>query len=144
MPNRIKNFIEDAFLSLKNKFTSSKYVIKGKCKQCGKCCTCILFSNEKGYIKNEEDFKILQKKHLIYNFFYPNGQVTGEGEEVEGAFMFKCKFLKNNKCSIYLIRPIFCRDYPAINKKFIEMGGTTLDECGFRFEPDKKFKDYLN
>ncbi len=141
--NKIKNFIEDIILTIKNKLTSSKYIVKGKCKQCGTCCTSILFSDEKGYIKTEEDFEKLKKKHLIYNFFYPNGKVQNEGEELEGAFLFKCKFLKNNRCSIYFIRPIFCRDYPAINPKFIEMGGKTLDNCGFYFEADKKFKDYL-
>ncbi len=85
----------------------------------------------------------MQKKHLIYRFFSPNGRVKGEGEELENAILFKCKHLKNNKCGIYLIRPLFCRDYPAVNKKFIELGGTTLDDCGFYFAPDKKFKEYL-
>ena len=142
--NKIKNFIEDKILEIKNKLTSSKYVVKGKCKQCGKCCSCILFSDENGYIKTDEAFKRLQKRHFIYKLFYKNGTVTNEGEELEGAYLFKCKLLKNNRCSIYLIRPIFCRDYPSINSKFIEMGGTTLDDCGFYFEPDKKFKDYIN
>ena len=141
--NKIKNFIEDIFLEIKNKFTSSKYVVKGKCKQCGQCCTCILFSNENGYVKDEETFKKMQKKHFIYKSFYPNGKVTNEGKELEGAILFKCKHLKNNKCGIYLFRPIFCRDYPAINPQFIQMGGVTLDNCGFYFEADKPFKSYL-
>ncbi len=110
---------------------------------CGECCKNILFSNECGYVKDDETFKEMQKKHLIYSFFSKNGIVQNEGEELEGAILFKCRFLKNNRCSIYFIRPIFCRDYPSINKKFIQMGGTTLDNCGFRFEPDKKFIEYL-
>ncbi len=110
---------------------------------CGQCCTCILFSDENGYIKTTEDFKKLQRKHLIYNFFTPNGNVSGEGKELEGAILFKCKHLKNNKCSIYFIRPFFCRDYPAINPKFIEMGGVTLDNCGYEFGVSKKFIEYL-
>lgn len=141
--NKFKNFIEDVFLTIKNKLTSSEYVVKGKCRQCGQCCTCILFSNENGYIKDEETFREMQKKHFIYRNFYPNGKVTNETEELEGAMLFKCKHLKNNKCGIYLIRPFFCRDYPAVNPKFIEMGGVTLDKCGFYFEADKKFEDYL-
>lgn len=110
---------------------------------CGKCCKNILFSNESGYVKDDETFKEMQKKHLIYKFFSKNGIVQNEGEDLEGAFLFKCRFLKNNRCSIYFIRPIFCRDYPAINPKFIQMGGTTLDDCGFKFEPSKKFIEYL-
>lgn len=141
--NKIKNFIEDTFLIIKNKFTSSKYIVKGKCKKCGQCCSNILFSDENGYIKDDKAFKMLQKKYFFYNLFYPNGIVQNEGEELEGAILFKCKFLKDNKCSIYFIRPIFCRDYPAINKKFIEMGGVTLDNCGYYFEADKKFEEYL-
>ena len=41
--------------------------------------------------------------------------VLKEGDKLEGALLFKCKHLKNNKCSIYLIRPLFCRDYPDVN-----------------------------
>ena len=141
--NKIKIFFEDVLLRLKNRLTSSRYVIKGKCKKCGACCRNILFSNERGYVKDEETFKEMRKKRLIYRLFSPNGYVNGEGEELEGAILFKCKCLKNNKCSIYYLRPIFCRDYPAINKKFIETGGRTLDNCGFYFEPDKKFSEYL-
>lgn len=141
--NKFKNFVEDIILSVKNRLFSSKYIIKGKCRQCGECCRNILFSNENGYVKDEETFKLMQKKHLIYRFFSPNGKVTKEGDELEGAILFKCKHLKNNRCKIYLFRPIFCRDYPAANPKFIEMGGTTLDNCGFSFGVDKSFKNYL-
>ena len=141
---KIKNFIEDIILSVKNKFQSSKYVVKGKCRQCGKCCSNILFSNENGYIKDIETFKEMQKKHFIYNFFYENGKITNEEKELEGVILFKCKHLnKNNKCNIYFIRPFFCRDYPSINPDFIKMGGTTLDDCGFNFAPDKPFSSYL-
>ncbi len=141
--NKFKNFIEDIILSIKNRFQSSKYVVKGKCKQCGLCCTCILFLDENGYIKDEAAFKKLQKKHLIYRYFFPNGKVENEAGNLTGAILFKCRHLKNKKCSIYWFRPVFCRDYPSINREFVERGGTTLDNCGFYFEPDKKFNEYL-
>lgn len=141
---KIKNFIEDIILSIKNKFQSSKYVVKGKCRQCGECCKSIMFSDENGYIRDIEAFKKMQKKHLIYNFFTENGKITNEGDEFEGVILFKCKHLsKSNKCKIYFFRPIFCRDYPSINKEFIQRGGTTLDNCGFNFAPDKPFSSYL-
>ncbi len=143
MSIKIKNLIEDVIFTINSKLTSSKYILKGKCKQCGQCCTCVLFSDENGYIKNEEDFKKLQKKYFVYRFFSPNGKVTNETEELEGAILFKCKHLKNNKCGIYLFRPIFCRDYPAINRNFIYFGGVTLDNCGYSFGENKKFKDYI-
>lgn len=75
--------------------------------------------------------------------FTPNGTVVGESDELNGAILFKCKHLKDNKCSIYFFRPLFCRDYPAINKNFIEKGGVMLDNCGYYFAPDKAFIEYL-
>ena len=59
--NIIKNGLEDLILYIKNKIFSSKYIVKGKCKQCGQCCSTILFSDENGYIKDEEGFYNLQK-----------------------------------------------------------------------------------
>ncbi len=142
--NKIKNFFEDIILDIKNRLFSSKYVIKGKCNRCGECCKSVLFSDENGYIKDIEGFEKLKKRNFVYSYFSPNGVVKGEGEALEGAMMFKCKHLtKNNKCGIYLIRPIFCRDYPTIDRRFIEMGGVMLDKCGFKFEADKPFKSYL-
>lgn len=143
----IKNSIEDIIQYFKNKLFSSKYVVKGKCKMCGKCCSTILFSDENGYIKTPEDFIKLQKVNPKMKQFTISGIVsdTDENDCHYGALMFKCKALgKDGKCTKYLFRPLFCRDYPAINPTFIEMGGTTLDDCGYYFDVDKKFSDYLN
>ena len=140
---KIKNFLEDVLLSLKNHFTSSKYIVKGKCKMCGECCKNILFSDENGYIKNENSFFKMQKKNKAYKTFEINGKIKDENDSANGALTFKCKHLKNNKCSIYLIRPLFCRDYPMIIPDFIYHGGSTLNSCGFYFAPNKKFKEYL-
>ena len=62
----IKNFIEDCILEIHNKFFSSKYVLKGKCKKCGKCCRNILFSTKEGYVKSKETFFEMQKKYKYY------------------------------------------------------------------------------
>ena len=126
---------------------SSKYVVKGKCKQCGQCCSTILFSDENGYIKTAEDFIKLQKANPKMKQFVINGIIDDaqKNDTKYGALLFKCKALKEDgKCSKYLFRPLFCRDYPSINPLFIEMGGTTLDNCGYYFDVDKKFSDYLN
>lgn len=141
----VKNLFEDILQHFKNKLFSSKYVVKGKCKMCGKCCSSILLSDKNGYIKDEEVFFEAQKKNKAYLKFYPNGKVDDkEGESLCGAILFKCKLLReDNKCGFYFFRPIFCRDYPAINRDFIYAGGETLDGCGFYFDVDKKFKSYL-
>ena len=130
--------IEDWIKFFKNKFGGSKYVLKGKCKQCGNCCRNILFSDENGYIKTEEQFENLKKINKRYHHFEINGKMEN------GALLFKCKSLGDDgKCKVYHFRSLFCRDYPSINPIFIANGGTTLDGCGFYFDVNKKFSEYL-
>ncbi len=144
MLSRVKVFFEDAFLKIYNKLFSSKYVLKGKCKKCGKCCRNILFSTTDGYIKSEEVFKKMQKKYRYYRNFRISGVVKDKLEFQNGALTFECKFIsKKNRCLIYPIRPIFCRDYPNINPDLIYNGVEMLDGCGFYFDVNKKFFDYL-
>jgi len=131
--------LKDWFKFFLNKFTSSKYVIKGKCKKCGNCCRTILLSDENGYIKDEEHFKQIQKENKRYKIF----EISGRMEE-NGALMFKCKALKENGlCGAYFFRSLYCRNYPAINYDFLNNGGTTIDGCGYYFDVNKKFKDYI-
>lgn len=145
MKNNLKNFLEDIILEIKNKLFSSKYVLKGKCKRCGRCCRNILFSTEEGYIKDENLFKDMQKKYRYYKNFRISGKIENKQDFQNGALTFECKFIsKNNKCLIYPIRPIFCRDYPNINPELIYNGVEMLDECGFYFDVNKKFEEYLN
>ncbi|MBR1618139.1 YkgJ family cysteine cluster protein [bacterium] len=142
--SKIKNIFEDVLLDIKNRLFSSKYVIKGRCKQCGNCCRNILFSTKEGYIKDEEEFKKLQKKYRCYRNYKISGVVQDRIDFQNGALTFECRFIsKNNKCKIYPLRPLFCRDYPFINDKLIYNGVEMLDGCGYYFEVDKKFESYL-
>lgn len=142
--NRIKAFFEDLFLYISNKLFSSKYVLKGKCKRCGRCCRNILFSTSEGYVKSKELFLKMQKKYRYYRNFKISGMVENKKDFQNGALTFECKFIsKDNKCKIYPIRPLFCRDYPNINPALIYDGVEMLDECGFYFDVDKKFESYL-
>lgn len=141
----LKDGVEDIIQFLKNKMFSSKYVVKGKCKQCGECCRTILFSDERGYIKSEEDFLKLQRENRRYLHFDISGKVNEpDNKFLDGALTFKCKSLGDDgKCTKYFLRSLYCRDYPSINSDFIYNGGVTLDNCGFYFDVNKKFKDYL-
>lgn len=140
----IKNFIEDFWLDFTNKLFSSKYVLKGKCKKCGKCCRNIMFSTCDGYIKSIEEFKEMQKKHRHYRNYTLTGKVENKGTFQDGALTFTCRFIsKNNKCMIYPIRPIHCRDYPTISSELVYNGVELLDDCGFYYDVDKDFKSYL-
>ncbi len=141
---KIKNFVEDCLFDLHNKIFSSRYVLKGKCKKCGNCCRNILFSTQDGYVKSKDLFLQMQKKYRYYRNFRISGVVENKQEFQNGALTFECKFIsKNNKCLIYPIRPIFCRNYPDINPDLIYGGVEMLDDCGFYFDVNKKFCDYL-
>lgn len=87
----------------------------------------------------------MQKKYRYYKNFRISGKIENKQDFQNGALTFECKFIsKNNKCLIYPIRPIFCRDYPNINPELIYNGVKMLDECGFYFDVNKKFEEYLN
>ena len=140
----IKNFIEDFLFDLYNKFFSSKYVLKGKCKKCGNCCRNILFSTKDGYVKSKDLFHQMQKKYRYYRNYRISGVVENKQDFQNGALTFECKFIsKDNKCRIYCFRPLFCRDYPNINHDLIYNGVEMLDNCGFYFDVNKKFSEYL-
>ncbi len=143
--NKFKNFIEDILLDLYNKLFSSKYVIKGKCKKCGSCCRNILFSTKDGYIKDKKIFEQMQKKHRYYRNFKISGLVENKKDFQNGALTFECKYISSkNRCKIYLFRPMFCRDYPFIDSNLIYNGVEMLDNCGYYFDVNKKFKNYLD
>ncbi len=141
---KVKIFFEDIILDIYNKLFSSKYVVKGKCKKCGKCCRNILFSTEEGYVKSKELFNKLRKKYPYYNNYRISGVIKDKDDVQNGALTFECKFIsKKNRCLIYPFRPSFCRKYPEIFPEFIYNGLKALDGCGFYFDVNKKFSEYL-
>ena len=111
---------------------------------CGACCRNILFSTVNGYVKDEKIFKEMQKKHRYYRNFKVSGKIKDKQDFQNGALTFECRFIsKDNKCLIYWFRPLFCRDYPNVNQDLIYNGVEMLDNCGFYFDVDKKFDEYL-
>ncbi len=121
-----------------SKFNTSKYVVKGKCRQCGQCCRNIVFLIGENYIKNPEQFEAMKTWDKKYNHFF----ISGKNEK--GALLFTCKSLgADNKCKDYFFRSFYCRKYPKLDKKIILGGYETFDECGYKFEIDKKFSEYL-
>lgn len=121
------------------KLFSSKFVRKGKCNGCGSCCrNILLYLSDDEVIKYEEQFEKVKKWDKHFCNFY----ISGKSEN--GALLFTCKELdENNRCKVYAFRGLGCRLYPAINTKFLINGGKPLDNCGYYFEVDKKFKSYL-
>ncbi len=121
------------------KLQSSKYIRKGQCKKCGACCRNILLYSDKDIpVKTPAQFEQIKKWDRHFENFY----ISGKNET--GALLFTCRALDdNNRCKIYLLRGFGCRQYPKKNTKFLINGGKPLDGCGYYFEPDKKFDDYL-
>ena len=134
--------IKNIFQHLKflyNKTFSSKYVVKGKCKACGKCCKTIVFYDGNELIKTKEQFEKAKLKNKRMNLF----EISGI-DKTDGALTFKCKSLREDgKCGAYLIRSMFCREYPFIIPDFIRNNGQTLEGCGYYFDVDKDFQEYL-
>ncbi len=121
------------------KINSSKYIRKGKCNKCGNCCrNILLYTIEDFPIKTEEEFKKVQEWDRHFLNFY----ISGKSET--GALLFTCRQIsEDNKCKVYWLRGIGCRQYPKTNTKFLINGGKPLDGCGYYFEPNKSFKEYF-
>lgn len=120
------------------RLTSSKYIVSGKCKQCGTCCRNITFFVGKKIITAEEEFIRMQN----FDKKYKNFEINGRGKD--GELLFKCKALQDDgKCGMYNLRSLNCRLYPRISQTFVYNGGVPLDECGYMFVENKKFSEYL-
>ena len=121
------------------KIMGAKYKISGKCKQCGKCCSEIIFVDGNRYVATKEYFELMKKFDKGYNNF----EISGFDKD-KNALMFRCKALSaNGKCSVYHFRSIACKLYPNPSKKFLLGGGKLLDGCGYSIKPTKKFKEFL-
>ncbi len=121
-----------------SKLKSSKFMIKGKCRGCGKCCSNIVFFVNDKPIQTKKQFELLKNWKKSYEHFFISGI------DDDGALLFTCRSLDtNNKCKDYVFRSLACRNYPRIKNDFIINGGKPLDGCGYYFDVDKKFRDYI-
>ena len=87
--------------------------LKFKCTQCGKCCT-----GSSGFVWVSEsevagmaaalkmDVSLFKRK-----FIRTRNQKLALVEKKNGD-NFDCVFLKDNKCQVYMARPVQCRTYP--------------------------------
>ncbi|MCM1264906.1 MAG: YkgJ family cysteine cluster protein [Candidatus Gastranaerophilales bacterium] len=134
----IKEFFQYIKFLYNYKF-SAKYVVKGKCKACGKCCRSIVFYDGEELIKTKEQFEKAKLKNKRMKLF----EISGI-DETDGALTFKCKSLGNDgKCKDYFFRSMFCREYPFIIPDFIKNNGQTLEGCGYYYSTNKEFKEFL-
>lgn len=111
-----------------------QYMRRGVCKSCGKCCESIYVRHSGGVIKTEEEFERLQSTHFFYGYL----NIIDKNEQ---GLVFECTKLDKNtgRCTAYSSRAHICRKYPQ--EEMFNLGGELGEECGFYFEPIKKFED---
>lgn len=128
--DKIKKFF---FLNILRK----KYIRKGQCNSCGKCCQEIYVKHGGGVIKDEEEFKRLQKLHWFYSYL----EIV---DNTEDGLVFRCTKLDpvEMKCTVYKHRALLCRLYPQ--EEIFMMGGIMGEQCGFTFEPIESFEEILD
>lgn len=120
------------FISLK--ILGKKYLRKGKCKACGKCCKGIHVRHSDHLIQDEKEFEELKKLHFFYNYL----EVI---EKNELGLVFACTKVhpETGKCTAYKQRALICRVYPQ--EELFMLGGHISEDCGFYFEPIQTFEE---
>jgi len=120
-----------------SKILGRKYLRRGQCKSCGRCCQKIYVRHSSAIIKDEEQFKKLQSQH----FFYSYVKVVGKDEL---GLIFECTKLDKEKgiCTAYKHRALICRQYPQ--EEVFLMGGVVSDDCGYKFIPIRSFEEVFN
>lgn len=130
MLNWIKYFL--------SRLCSPNYVLKGKCKKCGRCCRNIVFFVYDKPITDEKTYYELRDKNKRLNLFYPSGK------NKKGEILFTCKsLLPNNHCKYYFFRSLYCRRFPLVKSLTSGKYLTPPDGCGYSIELSKKFIDYM-
>ena len=121
-----------------NKLQTPKYILKGNCNQCGRCCRNIIFYAYDKPIKDEKLYYELKKKNKRLNLFYPSGK------NEKGEILFTCKSLSSdNRCKYYFFRSLYCRRYPLVKSLSSGKYLTPPEGCGYNIELNKSFSDYI-
>lgn len=113
-----------------------RYVVRrGECHSCGDCCRNIYLLHDERPIASLSAFRALQAEHPEYASFEPV-------DETSHGVRFRCHHLTaENRCAEYASRPAFCRNYPS--EKGLLLGGQVSPNCGYRFEPLRRFHQVL-
>ena len=98
--------------------------IQGQCKQRGVCCRHIAVGVNHYINESKIGIKII---HWWYSFVY-KFKLKGWYKNQQ-LLIYRCEYLKHNKCSIHWRRPLMCRRYPTPLKK--NNSPEFLPGCGF-------------
>jgi len=86
--------------------------MKFKCQQCGNCCRQLSI-----YIGYDDIMRWVEqdRQDILKETVFCKGAPSGDGfyfEHTVTAPKQACKFLKDNRCTIYETRPMVCKDFP--------------------------------
>ncbi|OGI30944.1 MAG: hypothetical protein A2287_02440 [Candidatus Melainabacteria bacterium RIFOXYA12_FULL_32_12] len=120
-----------------SKVLGRKYLRRGKCKTCGRCCQKIYIRHRSSIIKDEEEFEKLQSLHFFYSYI----KVVGKDDT---GLIFECTKLDIEKglCNAHSRRAMICRQYPQ--EEIFMMGGIISEDCGYKFIPIRSFEEVFS
>lgn len=133
-----KILLKTPMKEVQNKINEAAEVIwkKSDCLSCANCC-----KNISPIIEFEDIHRIAPYLNLSAGDFIKNHLEMDE----DGDFVFQtkpCPMLgKDNKCSIYEVRPKACAEYPHLNqinsKKMIKLAFENMKYCGVVYDTIK-------
>lgn len=120
--------ILDNFLTnLTKKIFKTRWILTGKCRQCGDCCRRIVLTMTPAQVKSEL-FTDLSVRWISWLFGFELIEIDQE----DHSLIFSCRHLTvDNKCDNYFWRPNVCRNYPLVD--YFEEP-KLLPGCGFKAE----------
>lgn len=108
------------------KITGKKVVVVGSCRMCGSCCRSICLEANGRWLRKEEEFYRVVKKHPEYSRF------TVTGRDSQGFLLFSCSwFSSTGICKDHENRLPLCRNFPDMSLYFT--GGEVPEACGYSF-----------
>jgi len=116
--------LDNVLTNLTKKIFGTKWVLTGKCRQCGTCCREIYLTMTPAQTRSEL-FTSVSIRWISWLFDFILLRIDHENN----ALVFTCRNLTpEGKCGNYFWRPNICRNYPLVDyfeePKF-------LPGCGF-------------
>jgi hypothetical protein len=125
------SYIKKLYFKIKKK----EVYVDGQCHQCGHCCRSLcLITSDRKIIKTEKQFIDYCKSNKDFERF----EIIDKRDD---CLIFKCKLLKDNKCSDYENRLPLCKTYPS--RELFFSGFNTNPSCGYTIRTGKSFEHFL-
>ena len=104
---RLIRDIDGVFTYLTQLPIQSRYQIGGSCKKRGVCCQRIAIYLSSSFWRHPFlKSLVIYWYEFVYNFTFLEDDIEHR------VILFKCNYLRDNKCQIYWKRPLICRSYP--------------------------------